>query len=369
MIVIRIVSLAIFLVSLASVTITHAQSENVITPSNKNSLHLHIHTLSFIKNNEYFNPIVQGHTLAGYHLHPFISYKTYDNITTKLGFFLRRNWGEAKLFSDMVPTFTLRYQQQNFSFLIGNIDGGTAHRLIQPLYDLERTLQGIPETGLQMRYITKSTFLDIWLDWLTLLDKKKDIPEELVAGISVEQRLAYISKIRIGIPLQIMLYHLGGQGITAKDFSLWIGSIGIRIHLKLGKQKLLKNIEFNNYYIANQYVKKVARPYKTGHAFFSQLSLNTNWFTLQGSYWNSYGFSSENLGHPLYQSISIINQQVIHQEKNRHLLLLHIGYKYPITKELKFILHVDPYYDINHHLVEHEAGFYVSYQPRFSLAN
>ncbi|OJW70315.1 MAG: hypothetical protein BGO68_02475 [Candidatus Amoebophilus sp. 36-38] len=360
-----ITSLLIFLASI--LTTNHAQPENEIIPNNKATLNFHIHTLHFIKNNEYFTPIVEGHTLGGYHLHPFLAYQTSENVTTKLGFFIRRYWAEKKLFSTIIPTLTLRYQKQAARFLIGNLKGGSAHQLIRPLYDRERILQVIPETGLQMRYINKHTFLDIWLDWLTLLDKPNNVPEELIAGLSFEQLLAQISSIKITIPVQILLYHLGGQGISIKDFSLWIGTLGGRITFPVSDQGFLKNICLDNYYVANHYVKKIARPFKTGHAFLGQLTFHTSWFRLQGSYWNSYGFSSENLGHPLYQSISISNKQVSCQEKHRHLLLLHIDYQYFLTTQLKLVLQIDPYYDINHDLVEHEAGFYVSYRPSFSL--
>ncbi|MHB9147427.1 MAG: hypothetical protein ACYC2U_03240 [Candidatus Amoebophilus sp.] len=356
----------LYIVVLLHGYITYAENNEKVI-NNPPLLRLHIHTLSFIKNNEYFNPIVEGHTLAGYHVHPYIKYIASQDITTSFGLFTWRNWAEPQLFSLIVPTFRLQYQQRATTFVIGNLHGGNFHRLIEPLYDIERSLINGPETGLQIYYNNQYTFLDIWLHWLTLLNKQNNTPEELVAGLSFEQVLGHISAATIRIPFQLMLYHLGGQGIVIKDFSLWVGAIGGCINLQLSENSFFKNISLNNYYITNRYVKKVVRPFKTGHAFLSQLIFYNNWFTLQGSYWNGYGFSSENLGHALYQSINITNKQVNYCDKHRHLILLHLCFQHKLTNKLKLILQINPYYDITHHLLEHEVGLYIRYSPCFSL--
>jgi hypothetical protein len=345
--------------------ITHAQNHKKLT--NTSPLLLHIHTLSFIKNNEYFNRIIEGHTIAGHHIHPYLKYTTPENITTSLGLFTQRNWAEPHFFSLVIPTFRLQYQRQATTLLIGNLHGGSFHRLIQPLYDIERSLINGPEAGLQLYYNHQHTFLDIWLHWITLLNKPNIIPEELVAGLSFEQVLGCISIAKVKLPLQIMLYHLGGQGMAVKDFSLWIGAIGGCIDFPLSENSFFNGISLNSYYIANRYIKEVARPFKTGYAFLGELALYNNWFTIQASYWNGYGFSSENLGDPLYQSVNITNKKITYQENHRHLILLNLCFQRQVTTNLKLALQINPYYDINHHMFEHEAGLYVTYSPYFKL--
>lgn len=362
----RIISLYVFLVSIVYGNTSYARIEKAIG-DNKPRLDFHVRTLSFIKNNEYFTPILEGHTLAGYQAHPFLAYTASENISTKLGFFIRRYWAERKLFSKIIPTFTIKYQNQSFKFLIGNIHEGIKHRLISPLYDKEIILRGNPENGLQINYLDKNTFLDIWLDWLTLLDKHNNTPEELVAGLSFEQRLIKTSRVTIRLPLQSTLYHLGGQGIPIKDFILWMGAIGANIKFNIGSNQFLRSIELNNYGLANAYIKQVKRPDKLGYGFLNQIIFNTKWFKLEGVYWNGYGFSSENLGHPIYQSISIIDKQVKYREKHRQLILIHLSHKSRLAKDLKLIFHLDPYYDINKQVVEHEAGLYLNYKLSFKL--
>lgn len=365
----RIVTWATCSIALFAEVTSWAQSE-VHQQSNKHStLSLHIHTRSFIKNNEYFNPFVEGHTLAGYQLHPYFNYISFPGITTKLGLFLQRDWATTKFFSRVVPTFTLQYQKGVTTFLMGTLESIHQHWLLQPLCDAERALIQSPETGLRIYHAGKRTFIDLWLHWLTLLDKSHHIPEELMAGFSCEQSLVETNSFTLQIPLQVVLYHLGGQGIPVKDYSLWIGALGGRMNFSLSKSSFFRSLGLAAYYATNHYIKQPHRPFPTGHGFYGQATCQTAWVTLQANYWNAYGFSSENLGHPLYQSIQLINKQVTHQETHRHLAFLHISYAYNFTKELELVVHIDPYYDINHHLLEHEAGLYISYHPCFELMN
>jgi hypothetical protein len=346
-----------------------AQSKAPQQTNKHTALSLHIHTLSYIKNNEYFGPFVEGHTLAGYQVHPYFNYISSPNITTKLGLFLQRDWATTKFFSRIAPTFTLQYQKNLTTFLIGTLDGIHTHRLLRPLCNTESILTQSPETGFRIYHAGKRTFVDLWLHWLTLLDKSHHTPEELMAGFSCEQSLVDTDSFTLQLPLQVVLYHLGGQGIPVKDYSLWTGALGGRINLPISESNFFRSLGLAVYYVTNHYIKQPNRPYPTGHGFYGEVTCQTGWVTLQASYWNARDFSSENLGHPLYQSIQLINKQVTHQEAHRHLAFLHVNYAYNLTKELELVLHIDPYYDINHHLLEHEAGIYISYHPCFELMN
>ncbi len=365
----RIFSWAACFVALSAGGISWALSEAPQPSSKHTSLSLHVHTLSFIKNNEYFGPFVEGHTLAGYQLHPSFNYISSSGITTKLGLFLQRDWATTKFFSRIFPTFTLQYQKGVTTFLMGALEGVHQHRLLRPLCDAERALTQSPETGFRIYHVGKRSFVDLWLHWLTLLDKPHHIPEELMAGFSCEQLLVDTGSFTLQLPLQVVLYHLGGQGIPVKDYSLWAGALGGRMNFPITKSSFFRSLGLEAYYIASRYVKHPHRPFPIGHGFYGQVLCQTAWVTLQASYWNAYGFSSEHLGHPLYQSIQLTNKQVTHPEAHRHLAFLHVNYTYSLTKELELVLHIDPYYDINHHLWEHEAGLYISYRPCFEVMN
>ena len=341
----------------------HLTNTSVVEEAQYRQSFLGMDTFSFLKNSEYFGPFVKGHTLAGHQIHPYLRLYPTSYLCVSLGVFTRRDWADTQFFSKAEPTFTLKYENKNLSFLLGAIEGGTYHRLIAPLYDWKRMLLRGPEPGLQLRYNGSRMFIDAWLDWLTLLNKPNNTPEELVAGMSLDPILIESRQITLGAPIQAILYHLGGQGITTKDYSLLLGTLGGRLTIRMPKHQLLKRICLENYYVANQYIKDIARPFKYGQAFYGSLALKTAWLAITGRYWYGHKFASENLGTPLYQSIAMLDKQVQHQETIRQLFFLQLLYDYQLTDEIYFGIYLEPYYDFRNHLLEHDAGLYVIYRP------
>ncbi|MEM7055679.1 MAG: hypothetical protein AAF392_02240 [Bacteroidota bacterium] len=336
-------ALALCMLNLSARAQSNNQSSKkclIIEDINHKQLLLHINTLSFIKNTEYFNPLIQGHTLLGHQIHPYLSFYPATHLCIDLGVFTRRDWADTRFFSKAEPTFTFKYQNQGFAFLLGNIEGGIHHRLIVPLYEGERMLLSAPEPGLQLRYNQARTFLDSWLEWLTLLRKQDGTPEELAAGMSFDQILMQCQRVTLRLPIQVVLYHLGGQGIPIKDYSLLLGAIGGKLGVSVSEYRLLRSVCFENYYVASQYIKEVARPFRRGKAFYSTLTVKTAWIAITGSYWHGHGFSSENLGTPLYQSIAMLDKQVQHQEKIRQLFLLRLFCEFHLTDAISLGLHL-----------------------------
>lgn len=363
-------SLLLYILPLCVVSTGWIGVDNVagVKPSIKrDELFLDFNTSSFIKNSEYFGPYVVGHTLAGYQLHPHLKYTTTSGILTKLGVWLQQDWASPKFFSKRFPTFTLQYQSGVTTFLIGTLDGIDKHRLLRPLCDGERLLTQMPETGFRIYHVSETTFVDLWLHWLTVLNKKKEIPEELLAGLSCEQVIFKASGFTMHLPLQLMLYHVGGQGIAVKDYSLWMGAIGDCINFHMSDSSLVKDYSLAGYYVTNLYVKQPHRAVKRGHGFYGEATCRMAWLKLQLSYWHAYGFNSENFGHPLYQTYACISTQAKPQDIYRHLIFLHIIGTYHITNALTLVLHIDPYYDLKHRLLEHEAGLYLSYNLSLKL--
>jgi len=324
-------------------------------------------TCSFIKNNEYFGPYLEGHTIAGYQLNPHLNYNTVAGIVTKLGVFVQQDWASTKFFAQVSPTFTLQYQSGVNTFLIGTLDGIDQHRLLSPLSASERMLTEMPETGFRIHHLSKTTFADLWLHWLTLLDKKKGIPEELIAGFSLEQVLVQIDNFTMQLPFQLLLYHQGGQGILIKDYSLLMGAIGNRIKFHIGANSIFRELSLALYYVMNQYIKKPHIPVKRGHGLYGEVICNTAWLIFKISYWNAYSFSSGKIGHPIYQTNYCRETKAQPKDLYRHLIFLHLIGTYHIANGLTLVLHIDPYYDLKHRLFEHEAGLYLNYNIAFKL--
>jgi hypothetical protein len=245
---------------------------------------------------------------------------------------------------------------------VGTLPDGNVQRLIAPLYSATEQLISPPPTGFFFFRERTTRFICLWLDWRTLLDIATQRPEVFTAGLSIEQQVVRANPILVQVPLQTVVYHQGGQGIPIKSFSLWAGTLGIRFTWQ-PMNRFTSKVEWGNYYLMNAYQQPVKRFFKKGQGWLSQLSWYVHPFILQLAYWKGEGFSSENLGNPLYQSMRISNNQVVYQEKHRRLLLFHIGYIVGLRKDLSIGLHVNPYYDLIRRLVEHEAGLYVRYNP------
>jgi hypothetical protein len=333
------------------------------------ALWIGVNTLSFIKNDEYFGPIIQGHTLVGHHIHPYLSHHPTKYIQVKGGVFMRRDWADTHFFSKLYPTFSIQYQSQDFKLLLGNIETKPGHHLIRPLYNPERFLFRGSEPGLQVQYIGRYTWVELWLEWLSLLDKQTNKPEELGVGWCFDQVLLKNTRAKLSIPIQLFLYHLGGQGILVQSYSLLLGALGVKCNFLLSDYGWLQSLKFENYGVFSRYMKEVVRPFKQGQAFYSKVNLKTAWLDIGVSYWQGNGFISEDLGDPLYQSIAWINQKVASQEKNRQLLLLDFDYTYQLTTQMDISIHLAPYYDLKNHWLEHSAELYVTYHPLFELAS
>lgn len=344
----------------------HVFEDRLAMDSSKSrQLFLGVNTLSFIRNTEYFNKIVKGKTLLGYQISPYLSFYPSTNLRIDAGVFVRKDLGAPQFFTKVEPIFTIKYQQNFFALLFGNIEGSLNHRLIEPLYDFERVLLGRLENGFQLQYINEHIFLDTWLDWLALLNKKDSLPEEFVSGMSFYYAFINHPRFVLQLPTQFLLYHSGGQGLNFNIYNLFFGAIGGNFRFNISPHNFLQEVSLENYYVVNRYSGAVLRPFLKGEGFYSNLTFKTKRFNVIGSYWRGNGFSSENLGGLLYQSVSIIDKQVNHSEQLRTLCILRFLYDWPLTDELTISLRFEPYYDFNNSLFEHTEGFYINYRPYF----
>jgi len=335
----------------------------------KNTYSIIFHTNHFIKNSEYFGPFLTGHTLAGYQLYPYIAYHPYADITAKIGIFAQKHWNSCHFFDQAMPMVTLKFHHKNHRFLMGNYIDNAHKTLIQPLQDPEKKFTKLPIAGMQYRFNHELFAIKSWLDWITWLNTAKRIPEELLFGIALDYQIIKTIYMEAALPVQATLYHSGGQGIHVQDFSCLVSAFGLT--LNWGNMNIigLKGIALTTYWLNNQYIKPIKRTFRQGHGILGKIQLRTIWNTDFGiSFWHGKGFSSENIGHPLYQSMKIVHNKVVYQQQYRDLLFLHIVYSYQLPIEnLSFYITLDPYWDLNRKCFEHEESLVVQYKPVFNF--
>jgi hypothetical protein len=104
----------IFLPYFAQAQLDNRLLEERIYPNSEQEgeLWLKFRNYNFLRNNEYFNPIVSGETLLGSQLSSSLMYQPLPNVQIEAGIFLSRDFG-GEDFSQISPLFRLTYQKDS----------------------------------------------------------------------------------------------------------------------------------------------------------------------------------------------------------------------------------------------------------------
>lgn len=320
-----------------------------------------------MKNNEYFNKIADGYTLFGYQLNPKLIYFPSPNVRLEAGVFAWKDFGNAA-YSQITPTFTLKYEKNNFAFLFGTLEGSLTHRLIEPLYDFERVIYDRLEHGVQFIYSHRYFAIDTWINWEKMVYRGSPFQEVLTAGASGRLKVVDNQYWKINFPLQILTSHQGGQITTANLPALTLvnGTAGLHISKQLSTNGFFRNARMEHYYVFSKDLVPSPRPFQQGKGTYLNLALSTAWLEIMGSYWlgNAYVPSR---GGPLYSSVSSSHSNEGHTEKLRELFILRLMHNTRLSEKLLLSARAEPFYDFNSQEIEFSFGLYLNYKPMFLL--
>jgi hypothetical protein len=293
-----------------------------IQPEKENSVEISLDNLSFLKNNETDGTIIKGYTLPGIRLNPHVTYYPLSNVKLEAGLSLLKYWGANKY-----PNYTYRNiadwkadgYQTGFHFLpyfraqiqpipqmnivMGNIYGGSNHRLIEPLYYPELNLTADPEMGVQFLYDSQNFHLDTWINWESFIFRNDIHGEAFTVGVSSSINLGKSgSPFYFEIPIQAIGAHRGGEIHETHDGVLT--HINAYTGLRWGfnqKNDLLKKIELSvmGGGFTSTSAEKLALPFKRGYAFYTNISAWVRNFQFQMGYWRSKDFVNI-LGNPIF---------------------------------------------------------------------
>lgn len=338
-----------------------------LVQENKATLSGTIHTQSFLYNTEYFNKILEGETLFGFHILPSLSLLFAKRIAIQPGLIWQHHFGQPNPWAGFRPTCSTSYHAPNFKLVLGifGLQEQPLH-FIEPLFDPTRPMVRPFIEGLHFKLAGPRGYVMGWVDWLSLLSRKQNQPERFTVHLTTAYRLPHPEGSSCyTVPFQGGIYHVGGQGIAVKDFSLFCGATGILCSF-MQPMRFLKRLDCAGYFLCNTYAKQIDRPFKKGWGQFYCLDwvLPTGGITIR--YWYGAGFSSENIGNPLYQSVRIIDHKVVHIEATRSLLFA-TGYKYwdPLA-HLRIQCSLCPYIDLKNRLVEFSCSLDLTYTLRFA---
>ncbi len=337
--------------------------------SRVHELYLDFDVLLFTKNNEYFNKIADGYTLYGFQFAPYFSYYPSEKVRIDAGIYMQKDFGNDN-FTKVAPLITVKFELGPFRQIIGNLEGSLNHQYIEPLYDFERALIDRQETGMQTKFIDDFTFIDLWINWETMIYKRDPNLEEVSGGISF-YRDKHWGPHQLRIPLQFIAYHKGGQiDINpSRILTLWNSAAGISYTYHFEEGSWITSFTSDNYYVYYQNITPSKRlAFDDGDGWYLNLNMATAIdIDLMASYWLGNEFITIK-GGQLYPSVSSAVHHEGLVEQKRELLIFRLMHNLHVSDQVKFSARFEPYYDVGNKLWEYSWGFYLNYYPDFFLS-
>jgi len=299
-----------FLVILFIGNIIHAQDFSFYKPiikKNNRKAFLRLQSISFLKNNEYFNDFTSGFTGIGFTVKPTIEY--YLNTDTKIsvGYFFLKYSGLNK-FSQNIPIFSVQHKlNQNLEMIFGNIFGTLHHELEEPLFRIDRYYQNNVEYGLQFILKTKGITNDFWVNWEKFIQKNDPFQEEFVAGNNANIILLNKKSWSLSLPFQLLFNHRGGQIDTSHKAvsTLMNGLGGFSLKYTINRRSICFKqliMTYNGLNIPGQ-GEPNSQIFEKGYGYYSKIEYKQNSFQAMLGYWSANKFIAPR-GEYLFQSIS-----------------------------------------------------------------
>ncbi len=339
----------------------------VDTAFNK-SLRIGADLLPFIKNNEYFNNIVEGYTLFGYQLKPYLSLYPSKNVRIDAGGYFLRDFGGHR-FRQIKPYFMVKYVVPHFSIIFGDIEGTLTHRILEPLYDFERIINKRMEEGLQFKWDSRKLNIDTWINWENFIQLGDSDQEIFNAGLQANYYLVNVSSFTLSIPLQVLARHHGGQINVgnAPVYTVYNTATGIRAGLRFRKRSWLEVLQFEGYYLgySGEAISSVV-PYSGGNGILAQFMAGNRFVNLYVSYWKGHDFYAP-IGTPYYQSVSVTYAGDHYSEADRNLLFFRLCFQKKLSENLDLAFRFEPIYDLDNHILDHSESLYLRFNTSWHL--
>lgn len=215
------------------------------------SLRAEVDAFAFFHDNEYSSSILKGYSLPGVRIIPHLALKPLDRINIELGasmlFFNGANkypcyayhdigtWkgNQYQRGSHVLPWVRLQASLKHLDIVLGNIYGGSSHRLSAPLFNAEQNLSADPEMGIQILVHRKHFESDTWLNWQSYIFETDSHQEAFTVGESMRILWGKTNrKWQWSTPLQVTIQHRGGeQDISSLGVqTLSNASVGVGIY-------------------------------------------------------------------------------------------------------------------------------------------
>jgi hypothetical protein len=344
------------------------QSVGDIKPQS-GDLSLRIKSISFIENNEYYNPIVEGYTLLGFFFQPELVYTPSGKVSLRAGTHILKYYGTEKL-SQIRPVFsTALYFSEKTSLTLGTLSGSDKHFFFDPHFYSERLYNEYVEDGIQLSHINDHIFTDSWISWENYIFKGDSTREQFTLGESFRYTSSPIANfIRIEVPVQLQLKHRGGQ---ISDYPGEVESIiniaaGMRINFDLDQKRLgqvgVEYLQFLNKLQEGDTISGISE----GKASWIRLHYSYKAFNFETGYWHGNDFYAPN-GNPIFGSVSNYQPDlVIH---DRRIINSGMHLKFFPASSLELFFGVDLYYDIDLKRIDQTYALHLNFDKLINLVS
>ncbi len=336
-----------------------------VAQADSGKLFLGINFLGFGKNNEYFDTTVDGYTLFGYQINPYLSYHLAKNVRLDAGVYAQKDFGNDE-YSEVAPTLSLKVTNRNFNFIFGTLEGSLNHRLIEPLYDFERVLNRRLENGIQILWMKDDLFLDVWVDWQNMIYFDDTQPERFAGGISFNKTMLRKGGFHVDLPIQLLADHQGGQIDVPGNpvITRYNGAAGLTLESESTGFVSSWGIKS---YVAGFRTSTDQLAYEDGYGIFVNPYITTKiGVTLMGSYWNGNEFLTIQ-GGQIYPSVT--ESYPDRKDEIREFFMLRFLYDLKLTDGLMLSARAEPFYDTYAKAIEYSFGVYLNFSDRFFLLN
>jgi hypothetical protein len=336
-------------------------------PADTGTLYLHAEFTHFIRNNEYFNPIVEGYTLIGASTREGLLYAPSSNTRVYAGVEALSFWG-GKPFHFFLPDFSFmaRYRS-GFSLVMGTLPAAHQRGYIPLLLDQETLFSSPRERGLSIGFARKHVNWNTYLAWQRFLLPAEHAQEILDVGTNLDIKAIHTSSFILSLPLQFTAHHQGGQ-INDQFMPVkmnYNNAAGIKTRLLLSG--IVMGGEY--YFVGHKLDSGTGDiPFLNGMGHYSRLYFESSLFLFQASYWDGYQYYSP-LGEDIYSSVSVripLTNPPSHQPFRQ--LLNYDGYfKIKIAKTVSLLTGVELFYDIRNTILDYNYMLAIRWSGDFML--
>jgi len=382
----RYLTITFLILFFTSLSIIGQVSEVVETQSG--DLSLRIKSMTFVKDNEYFNNIstskfklvssipgfvdksqwVEGYTLIGFFFQPELVYSPSNKVTIRAGTHLLKYAGENN-FSQAKPVLSATVKlMESTSVTVGSLSGSDSHLLFDPHFSSERLYSDYSEYGFQVTSSTDHLFNDNWLSWENYINKGDSIREVFTVGESFKYTSSRVTDfLQFEVPVQIQFKHLGGQISNFREHveTYFNVATGIRVNIDPVNNRFGKaGIEYLQF-LNGEFPTKPVSGITHGNASWYRLHYTYKAIYFGLYYWKSHKFFAPN-GNSIYGSVIDVYSKFVIPDRKVITSALFLTLK--PESFITLYSGVESYYDVCLKRMDFAIMLHINFDKLFRLA-